>query len=82
VKNVRQLERALKLCVEFLHTGEIQANGERHPYSLWYAAVSSGQLALGQRLRKGEDGMLVWRRIQRSSTSMIERSRESKLTWV
>jgi hypothetical protein len=60
---VRRMEKALKLCVEFLQTGEIQLKGERHHFSLWAAAVSSGQLALGQRLRKGEDGMLRWRRI-------------------
>jgi len=62
--DVRRMEKALKLCVEFLHTGEIQPKGERHSYSLWAAAVSSGQLALGQRLRKSEDGMLRWRPIQ------------------
>jgi hypothetical protein len=63
--DVRRMAEALKLCVEFLQTGEIQRRGERHPYSLWGAAVSSGQLALGQRLRKGEDGTLRWRRIQK-----------------
>jgi len=62
--DVRRMEDALKLCVEFLQTGEIQPTGERHPYSLWAAAVSRGQLALGQRLRKGEDEMLRRRRIQ------------------
>jgi hypothetical protein len=62
--DVLRMEEALKLCVEFLQTGEIQPKGERHPYSLWAAAVSSGQLALGQRLRKDKDGMLRWRRIQ------------------
>jgi hypothetical protein len=56
--DVRRMEAALRLCVEFLQTGEIQATGERHPYPLWAAAVSSGQMALGQRLRKGEDGTL------------------------
>jgi hypothetical protein len=80
--DVSRMVEALKLCVEFLQTGEIQPSGERHPYSHWAAAVSSGQLALGQRLRKGEDGMLVWRRIQKSSTSTIERLRKSKLTSV
>ncbi len=60
---VRRMEKALKLCVEFLQSGEIQPAGERHPHSLWFAAVSSGQAALGQRLRKGEDGTLRWRRI-------------------
>jgi hypothetical protein len=78
--DVRRMVEALKLCVEFLQTGEIQPRGERHAYSLWAAAVSSGQLALGQRLTKGEDGALVWRRIQKSSTSTIERSRKPKLT--
>jgi hypothetical protein len=62
--DVRRMEEALKLCVEFLQTGEIQPKGERHPYSLWVAAVSRGQMALGQRLRKGEDGILRWRQIQ------------------
>jgi len=66
--DVRRMEEALKLCVEFLQTGEIQPAGERHPYSLWFAAVSSGQLALGQQLRKGENGTLRWRRIQKLST--------------
>ena len=59
--DVRRMEKALKLCVEFLQSGEIQRGGERHPYSLWFTALSSGQLALGQRLRKGEDGTLRWR---------------------
>jgi hypothetical protein len=63
--DVRRIENALKLCVEFLQTGELQPAGERHPYSLWFAAVSSGQLALGQRLRKGEGGSLRWRRFQK-----------------
>lgn len=58
--DVRRMEKALKLCLEFLQTGEIQPKGERHPYSLWLAAVSNGQLALGQRLKKGEDGTLRW----------------------
>ena len=61
--DVRRMEKALKLCVEFLQSGEIQPEGERHPYSLWFADVSSGQLALGQRLRKRDDGTLRWRRI-------------------
>jgi hypothetical protein len=72
--DVRRMEDALNLCVEFLQTGEIQPAGERHPYSLWFAAVSSGQLALGQQLRKGEDGKLRWRRIQKLSTSGKPRS--------
>ena len=63
--DVRRMEKALKLCIEFLQSGEIQPGGERHPYSLWFAAVSSGQLALGQRLRTGEDGILRWRRIHK-----------------
>lgn len=63
--DVRRMENALKLCVEFLQTGELQPAGERHPYSLWAAAVSGGQLALGQRLRRGEDGSLRWRRFQK-----------------
>lgn len=62
--DVRRMAEALKLCVEFLQRGEIQPRGERHLYSLWAAAVSSGQLALGQRLRKGEGGVLRWRRVQ------------------
>jgi hypothetical protein len=62
--DVRRMEEALKLCLEFLHTGEIQPAGERHPYLLWLTAVSSGQSALGQRLRKGADGTLRWSRIQ------------------
>jgi hypothetical protein len=66
--DVRRMEDALKLCVEFLHTGEIQPAGERHPYSLWFAAVSSGQLALSQRLKKDRDGFLRWKRIQKPST--------------
>ena len=66
--DVRRMETALKLCVEFLQTGEIQPRGERHSCSLWFAAVSSGQLALGQQLRKGENGILNWRQIQKSST--------------
>jgi hypothetical protein len=74
---VRRMEMALKLCVEYLQTGEIQSAGERHPYSLWAAAVSSGQLALGQQLRKGEDGMLRWRRIQEQSTNAMAPSRKS-----
>jgi len=49
--DVRRMEKALKLCLEFLQTGEIQPRGERHPYSLWAAAVSSGHMALGQRLK-------------------------------
>jgi hypothetical protein len=61
--DVRRMVVALKLCVEFLQTGEIQPRGERHPYSLRAEAVSSGQLALGQRLRKGGDGTVRWRRI-------------------
>jgi hypothetical protein len=61
--DVRRLEDALKLCVEFLQTGEIQPAGECHPHSLWFAAVSSGQLALGQRLRKGKNGTLRWSRV-------------------
>jgi len=72
--DVRRMAEALKLCVEFLQTGEIQPRGERRPYSLWAAAVSSGQLALGQRLRKGEDGMLRWRRVQERSTEGKPRS--------
>jgi hypothetical protein len=61
--DVRRMEKALKLCVEFVQSGELQPNGERHPYSLWFAAISSGQAALGQRLRKGDDGLLRWKRI-------------------
>ena len=61
--DVRRMEDALKLCVEFLQTGEIQPAGECHPHSLWFAAVSSGQLALGQRLRKGKNGTLRWSRV-------------------
>ena len=80
MKNVRQLERALRLCVEFLHTGEIQANGERHPFSLWYAAVCNGQLALGRRLKEGEDGKLRWRPIQKPLTNTTEGSKKQKLT--
>jgi hypothetical protein len=80
--DVGGMVEALKMCVEFLQTGEIQPTGDRHPHSLWAAAVSSGQLALGQRLRKGEGGRMVWRRIQKSSTSTIERSRKSNLTSV
>jgi hypothetical protein len=74
--DVRRMEKALKLCLEFLQTGEIQPRGERHPYSLWAAAVSSGHMALGQRLRKGEDGILRWRRIQKLSTNTFEGSRK------
>ena len=61
--DARRMEDALKLCVEFLQTGEIQPAGESHPYSLWFAAVSRGHVALGQRLKKGEDGTLHWRPI-------------------
>ena len=74
--DVRRMEEALKLCVEFLQTREIQPKGERHPYSLWVAAVGSGQLALGQRLRKGEDGMLHWRPIKKLSRKTFEGSRK------
>ena len=74
--DARRMQKALKLCLEFLQTGEIQPRGERHPYSLWAAAVSSGQMALGQRLRKGEDGILRWKRIQKLSTNALEGSRK------
>jgi hypothetical protein len=67
--DVRRMVEALRLCVEFLQMGEIQSAGERHPYSLWAAAISAGQLALGQRLTRGEDGILRWRRIRRSSAN-------------
>ena len=70
--DVRRMEKALKQCLEFLQSGEIQPKGERHPYSLWSAAVSSGQLALGQRLRKGKHGMLHWRPIKKPSTKAFE----------
>ena len=76
--DVRRMEKALKLCLEFLQTGEIQPRGDRHPYSLWAAAVSSGHTALGQRLRKGEDGILRWRRIQKLSTNTFEGSRKQR----
>lgn len=76
--DVRRMKAALKLCVEFLQTGKIQPRGERHPYSLWFAAVSSGQEALGQRLGAGEDGVLRWRRIQKSSRDTTEGSKKSK----
>ena len=75
---VRRMVKALKLCVKLLQTGEIQPTGKSHPYSLWATAVSSGRLALGERLRKGQDGMLRWRRIQKSSKNAPEGSRESK----
>jgi hypothetical protein len=65
---VYRMEQALRLCLEFLQTGEIQPAGERHPYSLWAAAVKSGQLALGQRLKRGKDGKLHWKRIQKTSS--------------
>jgi len=45
--NVRKMEKALKLCIEFLQTGEIQPRGERHPYSLWAAAVLGDHLKTG-----------------------------------
>lgn len=80
--DVRRMEEALKLCVEFLQTGEIQRAGERHPYSHWAAAVSRGQLALGQRLRKGEDGILRWIPIQKPSVKTFEESRKPKHLWV
>ena len=76
--DVNRVIKALKLCVEFLQTGEIQPGGERHPYSLWATAVTKGQLALGQRLRKGEKGKFRWRRIQELSTKCIERTRTAK----
>lgn len=80
VKDVMRPEPALKLCVKFLQKGEIQPNGERHPYLLWNAPVSSGQLALGQRLKKGKDGKLRWKRIQISSTNTTAEVKKQKLT--
>jgi hypothetical protein len=50
--DVRRMELALKLCVEFLQTGEIQA------------AIRRSERVLGQRLKKAKDGMLVWTQIQ------------------
>ena len=64
MKGVRRLRRGLRMCLEFLHTGEIQPRGERHPFSLWYCAVTEGQAALGERLKLGEDGKLRWQRIR------------------
>lgn len=69
--DVRRMVKALNLCVKFLQTGEIEPTGKDHPYSLWATAVSSGRLALGQRLRNGEDTMLRRRRFHRSTTKSV-----------
>lgn len=74
MNDVTRLRRALKLCVEFLQIGQIQANGERHPYSLWYAAVRDGQMALRERLKRGEDGELRWQHVRTPSPSSKPRT--------
>jgi hypothetical protein len=75
MKNSRKMRRALRMCIEFMHTGEIQPDGERHPFSLWYAAITSGEMALGQRLKRGGDGKLRWRLIKSSSPAAVRVSR-------
>lgn len=69
--DVRRMQEALKLCVEFLQTGEVEPTGKRRAYSLWAAAVSSGRLALGHRLTKGEEMMLRRRRFHKTSTKSV-----------
>jgi hypothetical protein len=69
--DVRRMEEALKLCVEFLQTGEVEPTGKHRAYSLWAAAVSSGRLAVGRRLRKGEEIMLRRRRFHKTSTKSV-----------
>ena len=76
--DVRRMVQALKLCLKFLQVREIEPTRKGHPYLLWATAVSSGRLALGQRLRKGQDGMSRWRQIQRSSRNTTEGSRKPK----
>ena len=45
--DVRRMVQALRLCVKLLESDEIRRRAERHRYSLWRAAVSSGRVALG-----------------------------------
>lgn len=66
-KSDKDMRRALKLCLEFLQTGETRSGGERHPYTLWCAAVSKSQEALGERLTSGPDGSFRWRSIRARS---------------
>ena len=52
--DVRRMEDALKLCVEFLQNGKTRPRGDRRAHFLWVTAVSSTQSAPGRQRTKGE----------------------------